>query len=182
MIKYVPTVSEIMSTKVFTLDPDMHISEAIDLLLYRKASGAPVVDNEGRLIGILSEKDCLRVLSNETWDGEATVHGRVRDYVSTVKQAVEPQMDLFSAAQRFLHCHFATLPVVEGDRLVGIITRQDMLRGIKRFQLALSQSKRDEEHALKVSQRPASINEMQEIASIANKEQLASLLSRRHGE
>ncbi len=182
MIRNVPTVAQIMSPKVFTLDPDMPISEAIDLLLSRKASGAPVVDKEGRLVGILSEKDCLRVLSNEMWDGESTVRDKVRDYASDVKQSLEPQMDLFSAAQRFLQCHFATLPVIEGDQLVGIITRQDMLRGVKRFQQALLQEKLHEQHALKVYQHPASIDEMQEVASVANKEQLASLLSRRHGE
>ncbi len=180
MIYTVPQAKDCMSTVLYTVTADQGIFDALDMLLARRTPGAPVLDNAGKLVGILSEKDCLRVLTNDTWD--AMVGGKVRDYMSEIRERIEPNMDLFAAAHRFLNCNFASLPVIDGEELVGVITRRDVLRGIKQFQLMIEKAKKKEEHDLKVLQRPSSIDEMQQLARSQKRENLAALFSQRRDE
>ena len=72
--------SEIMNTSVVTFRPDTDIYEAIRTFLKNRFSGAPVIDAEAKVIGILSELDCLRVLTAEAWDGFP--EGKVGDYMT----------------------------------------------------------------------------------------------------
>lgn len=173
-------VSDLMSKVVFTLRPDTDVHDAIDVLASKKASSAPVVEADGHLVGVLTEKDCLRVLSHSAWD--ALAGGKVADYMSPVKETIQPQMDLFAVAHLFVSSNFASLPVVENDRLVGSISRQDILRGIKDLQRDLAAAKKSEEQALKMMQDPASIEEFQRLAATHGKEHLAAVFTMRHGK
>jgi len=174
----VPTAKDFMHPPTVTLHPDMDVFDAIEALARKRESGAPVVDEANKLTGILTEKDCLRVLSAEAYGNMAS--GRVRDYMSEVKLAATPGMDLFAVAHLFLASNFATLPVLEGDTLVGRISRQDMLRGILQFQRTLEAGRVKEGQALKTLQQPESIEELQNLVGSQKKEQLAAVLSRRH--
>jgi predicted transcriptional regulator len=62
------TVKEYMQRRLVTLQPDMPIEVAIQLLLKNRISGAPVVDEDRKLIGVLSEKDCLRIFANGAYN------------------------------------------------------------------------------------------------------------------
>lgn len=177
-MKKVPTARDCMSIWFVTLRPEMDVYEAIDILASKRASGAPVLDADGNLIGILTEKDCLRVISNEAYDH--LVGGTVADYMSEVKGMVTVDMDLFSVAREFLNTNFAVLPVLEDGKPVGRISRQDMLRGIQCVQRqdALEKAKYAED--LKTMQSPKSINDLQRLAANQRPENLAALLSNRH--
>jgi predicted transcriptional regulator len=176
----VPTARECMTTWFVTVHPDMDVYKAIDVLSSKRASASPVLDDDGALVGILTEKDCLRVLSRHTY-GELEV-GRVSDFMSKVTVWVTTDMDLFTVAKKFLASNFTILPVMEQDQLVGRISRQDMLQGILQLQQEVEETKRTEERKLEQMQRPASIQDFQVLAGNQKPEHLAALLSQRHAE
>jgi CBS domain-containing protein len=125
-----PIVRDFMDTKVHTVSPDMPILDAVDFLLERHVTGAPVVDGEGRLIGMLTEKDCLRLLSSGV-DGDVP-KGFVRDFMTTRTDSVTPDMNIYFVAGLFLGANYRRFPVVEKGKLIGAITRFDILRSIRK--------------------------------------------------
>ena len=130
--RHVSTAREIMVTRLVTVQPDLPIFKAMRILLRNRISGAPVVDAEGALIGMLSELDCLKVLATgEFYDDDHSEEGTVRDYMTAVAQSVTPEIDVYTLAKYFLHHNVRRLPVVEGTSLLGQISRRDVLRKIE---------------------------------------------------
>ncbi|BBM82931.1 CBS domain-containing protein [Candidatus Uabimicrobium amorphum] len=128
---YIPKTKEFMEKKLFTLDPDMDVYNAIDVLITRGINSAAVVDKRGNLVGILSEKDCLLTLIGEVYDN---LPGRtVSAYMTRDVKTISPETDIFVAADTFLKNSFRRLLVVDHDRLVGQITRKDLLRAIMKL-------------------------------------------------
>jgi len=124
-----PVVRDHMDRNVATLRPETNILDAVGFLLEKRVTGAPVVDKSGRLVGILTEKDCLRMVA-------AGVDGNLpRATVATIMtpnpETIPPDMDVYYAAGLFLTRPFRRFPVVEDGRLVGAITRFDILRVIR---------------------------------------------------
>jgi len=128
-----PTAREIMTTRLVTVRPELPIFDAIRTLLKNQISGAPVVDAGGALVGVLSELDCLKVLANgEFYDDDHSEKGIVRDYMTSVTQAIDPETDVYTLAQYFLKHTVRRLPVVvRGSILLGQISRRDVLRTIE---------------------------------------------------
>lgn len=124
-----PIVRDHMDPVVHTLRPETDIYDAVDFLLDHRVTGAPVVDARGTLVGIVTEKDCLRLLAIGA-GGEAP-RGSVADYMTREVTTVSPNMDIYFAAGVFLRQVFRRVPVVEDGRLVGAITRFDILRAIQ---------------------------------------------------
>lgn len=122
------TVRDYMATNVVTFTPDTDIHRAIRVLLKRHLSGAPVLDADGRLVGMLSKKDCLRVAFSASYHGAWA--GRVAEYMRTEVETVPPDMDVVAAAELFLERAYRRFPVVDGDRLVGLISRHDVLKAL----------------------------------------------------
>lgn len=125
-------VREVMATGLVTLNPATPIFQAITSLLKNRVSGAPVVDEGGRLVGVLSEKDCLRIFANEAFFSQ-NAGGPVSDYMTRNTLVVDPDDDVFKAADVFLKHTFRRLPVVEDGRLVGQISRRDVLKASLRI-------------------------------------------------
>ncbi len=125
-----PIVRDFMDTVVPTVHPEMPILEAVDFLLAKHVTGAPVVDADGRLIGMLTEKDCLRLLSSGV-DGERP-KGTVKDFMTGKTDSVSPDMNVYFVAGLFLGANYRRFPVVEKGKLVGAITRFDILRSIRK--------------------------------------------------
>ncbi len=122
------TVADIMATQLTVFAPDMNIHEAIRILLEQRLSGAPVVDAGGVLLGVLSKKDCLKIaFSSRYYDDWG---GPVKDFMSTPVETLEPTMDLVSAAQRFLSSHFRRFPVLRDGKLIGQVSRYDILKSL----------------------------------------------------
>lgn len=173
----IPTARDCMSTWFIKLRPDMEIYEAIDLLENKRAAGAPVVDGEGNLLGILTEKDCLRVLSSGAYQSLSS--GKVSDYMSEPKSMITTDMDLFTVAKQFLDTNFAVLPVMENGKPVGRISRQDMLRGIQQLQRQMVRDKQREEVELETQTRPKSIDQFQQLAARLEPRHLAAVMRER---
>lgn len=173
----IPTARDCMSTWFATLRPDMEIYEAIDVLENKRAAGAPVLDADGNLLGILTEKDCLRVISNAAYQSLAS--GTVRDYMSQPKTVITADMDLFMVAKQFLDTNFAVLPVLENGKPVGRISRQDMLRGIQQMQRDFQRVKKREETTLETETKPKSIDQFQQLAGKLDPKNLAAVMRER---
>lgn len=169
----VPVARDFMAGFFATLRPDTDIFEAIDLLRKKRASGAPVVDSDGTLCGLLTEKDCLRVLSNDAYQN-LTV-GTVAEYMSIIGSSVDAEMDIFRVAETFLESNFSVLPVMDGDKLIGRISRQDMLKAISKLERDTRKAKAAEETALRIKSNPAGITQLQQIVGGHRAENVAAL-------
>ncbi len=139
----VPSVREIMASSFVTLRPDMSAADAADLLLEHRISGAPVVDTEGHLLGLLSEFDCLRSVAAaeyemDTHDAAETV----ADLMVRKCHSVSPDLDLFGLAHEFVRLRVRRFPVLEGERLVGVVGRRDALRAVVQLRRELLRSGR----------------------------------------
>ena len=126
------TARDIMTRSLVTLTPDLSIFEAMSVLMTKRISGAPVVDDSGKLIGMLSELDCLRVLSSdEFYADEREEGGCVQDFMTTEHQSIGPHLGIYAVAHYFLTTPFRRFPVVAQGRLLGQVSRRDVLRGIE---------------------------------------------------
>jgi CBS domain-containing protein len=123
-----PAVADYMATDLVTLPPEMEINRATAILLDKGYSGAPVVDGAMKLVGVLSKKDCLRAALNASYFQDWG--GSVADYMSADVETLDADLDLMQAAERFLKSHYRRFPVMREGRLVGQISRADLLRAI----------------------------------------------------
>ena len=122
------TVRDVMSTRAIVLHPHDAALDAIETLIGDEISGAPVVDDHGRLCGMLSEIDCHRVTLSLAYHREPSVL-TVADLMSVDVHTLAPHTSVLRAAEIFLAMPFRRFPVVDDrDRLLGVISRRDILR------------------------------------------------------
>lgn len=121
-------VKDYMSTKLITFTPDMEVMRAVNTLVQHGIAGAPVVDKGGNLVGMFSEKDCLSVALVASQD--TCIAGPVSQFMSTKVVTVDPEMTLMQLANMFVAQSFRRYPVLEGGKLVGQISRSDVMRAI----------------------------------------------------
>ncbi len=124
------TVKEFMN-KPIAVTPETDVYSAIDLLLKNQISGLPVIDQENRVVGILSEKDCLNIFTHGTYHNLPA--GKVEEFMSREVTTVDVHTDLFTIAEMFEKFPFRRFPVVEHKKLVGVISRRDVLRAIQKM-------------------------------------------------
>lgn len=124
-------VKDYMTKRVVTLLPEMEILRAAHLLIRHDISGAPVLDEHGRLVGILTERDCMRVAMQADYHG--VPGGLVKDHMSVNPQFVDPGESILKLAQLFLDGRFHRYPVLNNGHLVGVISRRDVMRAMGEF-------------------------------------------------
>ena len=117
-----------MSRELITLTPEMEINRAMNLLIDNRISGAPVLDATGNLVGMLSQKDCLKAALHASYFREW--RDTVADYMSSEPVSLDAELDLVEAAEAFLASSFRRFPVMSEGRLVGQISRSDLLRAL----------------------------------------------------
>lgn len=132
-----PQAQDFMTRKVRTVSPEMSLDEATRFLKRHKVSNAPVVeqDAEGHriLVGFLSEGDCLEHLSNEVFFGSPAPQQTVTTMMKRHPVCVEPEMDVFTLASIFVNHGYRHLPVASDGRLLGIVSRRDVLHALNDF-------------------------------------------------
>ena len=124
-------VKDYMAANLVTFSPQMGVLEAIQILVQKRISGGPVVDQHGNLIGILSQKDCVEVALNAMYYGEAA--GGVSEYMSRDVITGEADMDLLEVGEIFLKRPYGRYPVLKNSRLVGQISRRDVFKALLSF-------------------------------------------------
>ncbi len=120
------TAREFMVTDLVTLSPRSDVVEAVQTLLRHRISGAPVVEPDGRYLGVFSEKCAMQVLLDAAYEQLPTCE--VRAFMDTGAQTILPGTHLLSIAQVFLLTPFRRLPVVEDGLLLGQVSRRDVLK------------------------------------------------------
>jgi CBS domain-containing protein len=121
-------VKDYMSTKLITFTPEMEVMRAVNTLVQHGIAGAPVVDKDGKLVGMFSEKDCLSVALVAAQD--TCIAGPVSQFMSTKVVTVDPEMTLMQLDNMFVAQSFRRYPVLEKGKLVGQISRSDVMRAI----------------------------------------------------
>ena len=121
-------VKDYMSASLVTFTPDMDVMNAIDVLVKHRISGAPVVNERGNLVGLLSEKDCMQIAVQAGYYEQ--LGGRVDDYMTKDVMTVEADASVLEVAKLFMHKGPRRYPVVEDNRLVGQISRRDVLKAL----------------------------------------------------
>ena len=132
--KDIPRAEEFMTRNVDTVSPEMTLAELLDFLIRRQVSNAPVIetndDGQPMLIGFISEGDCLEYLSNEMFFGNPTPTQTVRTMMKRHPVCVSPDTDVFTLASVFVNHRYRHLPVVEDGRLLGLVSRRDILQAL----------------------------------------------------
>lgn len=124
-------VADYMTRRLITFRPDTNVVTAMRMFLDHKISGAPVISESGELLGILSEVDLMGVIIQDSYYDESI--GIVSDYMKSPVDTVSPDVDIYEVAQRFLKEHRRRFPVVSDGKLVGQISRRDVLRAAEKF-------------------------------------------------
>lgn len=134
----IPTAQEMMRHKPFTLRPDDEIETAVRRLLKKGHSGAPVVDSEGRLRGVFSEHDCIRVMTDSLSEGWPA--GHVEQQMSTDVETVDVSEDAFAISTRFTQGRHRRVLVIDDGRLVGLISRRDLMKALQAMEKAIDRA------------------------------------------
>lgn len=124
-------VRDYMTTQVITVNPETELLRAAHTLLKHEIAAAPVVDEGGNLVGILTERDCIRVVLGAGYHSE--FGGRVVDYMSRNVKTIEADASIVDAAKLFCGQKFHRYPVMENGQLVGLLSRRDVMRALERL-------------------------------------------------
>lgn len=133
----VPVVREVMTSPAVTLAPDDLLATAVRRLDDYEVTSLPVVDGGGRLVGVIGEADVVRRLARTSRHDHETGQ-RVHDVMSPAVWSVSPDDPLLEVAELFCRTSLKSLPVVHHDRVVGVVSRRDLLRAAARHQLPAS--------------------------------------------
>lgn len=129
-----PLVRDYLRETVVSLRTDTPIGQAVDQLVRHRISGAPVIDDAGNVVGVFSELDALRACtSDQFYRRFAEPEGVVGDHMSKPPITVSAEADVFEVVKHFVDDGVKRLLVVEdGTRLVGVVSRVDVLAAIRR--------------------------------------------------
>jgi len=127
----VNTVGACMSANLVTLQPDMDVMEAVQVLTERGVPGAPVVDDLGNFVGLLTERDCVEAVLKASYYGDWG--GRVSEYMQTEVRTIEADTSIVDAARLFIDTKLRGFPVMKDNRIVGQLNRSDLLKVLIRL-------------------------------------------------
>lgn len=142
-------VREVMTTTVHTIPVDASFRDIVEFLLEHQVSGAPVVEPDGRLIGVISEKDLFHFLfpsqeefyeNPDYWMNQAHLEKEARsitdktarDLITRKVITIGPDEPIMKACATLMIYGIRRLPVLEGSKLVGIVTTNDLYRSFFR--------------------------------------------------
>jgi CBS domain-containing protein len=120
-------VSHYMSTKLITFRPNQPISEVIESLIKNRISGGPVVNENNELLGVISEGDCIKHISDSKYYNMPMDNNTVEKHMITNVDTIDGKLDIFEAAKMFLEAKHRRFPIVENGKLIGQISQKDIL-------------------------------------------------------
>lgn len=121
-------VSDYMTRNLVTFRPDQSILEVMEVLLKRRISGGPVVNDKNELVGIISEGDCLKELSDARYHNHPMENVKVELHMIKNVATIDGDMNVLDAANKFLESKHRRFPILENGKLVGQISQSDVLR------------------------------------------------------
>ncbi|SCY28350.1 CBS domain-containing protein [Nonlabens sp. Hel1_33_55] len=120
-------VKDYMKRKLITFSPDQSINEVMEIILKQRITGGPVTDEAGNLIGIISDTDLMQVIGDSRYHNMPVGDKTVQDYMSSQVATIDAEADIFDAAGRFLKSGHRRFPVIENGKLIGQISRMDVI-------------------------------------------------------
>lgn len=121
-------VRDYMSTKLITFKSGEEIERVIDGLIKNRISGAPVVNSKNELIGVISEGDCIKYISDSRYYNMPLEKSTVEKHMVKNVETIEGNMNIFDAANKFLESKRRRFPIVENGKLIGQISQKDILK------------------------------------------------------
>ena len=121
-------VSDIMCTDLTTFKPEQSVEEVIETLISKRISGGPVVNDNNELVGIISEGDCLKQISDSRYYNLPMEKENVEKRMIKDVETIDGNMNVFDAANKFLESKRRRFPIVENGKLVGQISQKDILK------------------------------------------------------
>ena len=121
-------VKDYMTTNLITFQPDQSVEDVIDSLIKNRISGGPVVNNNNELIGIISEGDCIKQISESRYYNMPLNNNSVEKHMITNVETIDGNMNIFDAASKFLESKRRRFPIVEHGKLIGQISQKDILK------------------------------------------------------
>lgn len=132
-----PTARDIMSTDLLTVEATTSLEDVVKLIVSERVTGVPVVDPEGRMVGVCSDYDVIRQFSKAKRKVGEVFRNQI--HYSKKVETVSTETLLSEIAEKFVTMKYRRLPVLDQEgRLVGIITRRDMMK-VLFYQAKLSQ-------------------------------------------
>lgn len=114
--------------KLITFSPDLKIVEAMQILVTKNISGAPVVDENDHLLGMISEGDCMKKIANSRYYNIPLNDQVVKEYMESIVETIEGDNNIFDVAHMFCTSRRNRFPVMESDKVIGQISRKDILK------------------------------------------------------
>jgi len=115
-------------SNIITFKPDQPIQDVISIIINKKIAGAPVLDDQHHLVGMISEKDCLRLIVDQAYHNMPAETRKVSDYMTAKVQTLSPKTNIVEAAIEFLNSPIRRFPIVENGMLIGQVSRRHILR------------------------------------------------------
>jgi len=122
------TVADYMTKRMVTLKEETDVVEAIQMMLDHKITCAPVVNNQGDLVGMFSEGDSMKVVLETAYN--QSMVGRVGEFMTREIQSVDANSSILDLAEQFLSSNVRSYPVFENSELVGVVSRTDVLKAL----------------------------------------------------
>ncbi|WP_439483628.1 CBS domain-containing protein [Cyclobacterium plantarum] len=126
-------VSDHMSTNLVTFHPNDTIDHVIMAMTKKNISGAPVVDEDGNLVGMISEGDCLKEIVKGQYTNTPKFPGSVEEHMTKEVITMPPDISIFDAADQFLTLRIRRFPVVKNGALLGQISVSDIIRAMPKL-------------------------------------------------
>jgi CBS domain-containing protein len=122
-------IDDFMTISPVIFSPETELYEAVHILLENKVTGGTVLDEEGHVLGVVSEMDLLKALENVSYYNEGG--GKVGDYMTTEVVAIEEHMNIFDVANKLLELKIRRLPVVRHGKFAGQVSCRSILQAMK---------------------------------------------------
>lgn len=121
-------VKDYMSKNLITFKPEQSVEDVIETLIKHRISGGPVVNENNELIGIISEGDCIKQISESRYYNMPLNDSSVKNHMITNVETIDGNLTIFDAANQFLNAKRRRFPIVENGKLVGLISQKDILK------------------------------------------------------
>ena len=120
-------VEDYMTRSLITFQKDQLVIEVMETLVQKKISGAPVVNERNELVGIISDGDCMKQISESRYYNMPIGDMKVEQFMETNVQTIDKKTNIFDCASLFYKHDCRRFPIVEDGKLIGQISRKDIL-------------------------------------------------------
>lgn len=122
------TVADFMTTDLVTFRSNQSVEDVIDALIKNRISGGPVVNDSNELIGLISEGDCIKQISESRYHNMPMQNNTIENHMAKNVETIDANLNVFDAAKQFLGSKRRRFPIVKEGKLIGQISQKDILK------------------------------------------------------